>query len=100
MSAMSKQHKARASKQRPDFDPAIAIRSLYEALVAAESLAVTADEAATMLPPNPSSAEHRRTLARLHTLVHQTSDQVGEALEESEKALAQMTLVRGAKGAR
>lgn len=87
---MSKQHKARSSKRFPDFDPAIAIRSLYEALVVAEVLAVTADEAATMLPPNPSSAAHRRTLARLYTLVHQTLNQVGEALEESEGALAQM----------
>ena len=68
-------------------------------MVAAEALAVTADEAATTLPrcrqtrPQP----HRRTLARLCSLLHQTSAQVGEALEENEEALAQMALVRGAK---
>lgn len=80
---MSKQHNRRVWKRRPDCDPAIEIRSLYRALVVVEALAVTADEAATMLPPVPT-ASHRRNLARLYTLVHQTSDQVREALEESE----------------
>jgi len=37
------------------------------------------------------------TLARLYTLVHQTSDQVGEVLEESEDMLAQMATAPRAK---
>lgn len=65
---MSKQRdqRARRSKRQPsdDFDPDIAIRRLYRALVVVEALAVMADEAATMLPLVPSG-KHRRTLARL-----------------------------------
>ena len=49
------------------FDP----DRLYRDLVEVEALAVTAD--VTMLPPNPSGKKHRQTLARLYTLVGQTS---------------------------
>ena len=48
-------------------------------LVEVESLAIADDEAATMLPPNPS-ARHKRILARLYTLISKTANQAGGAL--------------------
>ena len=54
----------RLSKQpSPDnFDPGLLISLLYEDLVEVEALAITADEAVTMLPPRPSG-KYGRTMA-------------------------------------
>ena len=82
---------ARLSKQAPsdNFDPGVAIERLFRELVEVEALAIAADEAATMLPPNPS-AKHKRILARLFTLVSKTADQASEVLEKSEDMLARL----------
>jgi len=91
----------RLSKHAPSdkFDPGIAIGRLYRDLVEVEALAIAADEAATMLPPNPS-AKHKRILDRLYTLVSQTAHQASEALEESEDMLAQLSAHKAARAAR
>lgn len=80
--------KARPSKQpTQDFDPGLLIRLLYDELVEVEALAVTADEAATNLPSSPTG-KHKRTLARLFTLVAKTSGRAQGALERSEELVA------------
>jgi hypothetical protein len=86
---MRKQHKPRASKRQPaaDFDPSVPIARLYDDLVEVEALAVTADEAATMLPPTPS-AKRKRILARLTTLVSKTCSKACAALERVEELVA------------
>lgn len=53
---------------------------LYDALVELEALAVTADEAVTMLPAGPTG-KHKRTLAWLYSLVGKTAGQASTALE-------------------
>jgi hypothetical protein len=72
----------------PDnFDPGVLIALLYDDLVEVEALAVTADEAATNLPPRPRG-KHGRTLARLYTLVGKTSGRAQGALERGEELVA------------
>ena len=92
---------ARLSKQaRPDnFNPGLAIERLYRELVEVEALAIAADEAVTMLPPNPS-AKHKRILARLFTLVSKTAAQASQVLEESEDMLAQISTHMAARAAK
>jgi hypothetical protein len=92
---------ARLSKQPPpdNFNPGLAIEGLYRELVEVEALAIAADEAVTMLPPNPS-AKHKQILARLFTLVSKTADQAGEALEKSEDLLAQLAAHMAARPAK
>ena len=79
----------RLSKQpSPDnFDPGILINQLYEDLVEVEALAVTADEAVTELPPRPRG-KYGRTLARLYTLVGETSGRAQGALERGDELVA------------
>jgi hypothetical protein len=60
---------------------------------------IAADEAVTMLPPNPT-AKHKRILARLCTLVSKTADQASEALEKSEDMLAQRSAHMAARAAK
>ena len=48
------------------------IRCIYDALVELEALAITADEAVTMLPAGPTG-RYKRTLARLYSLVGRTA---------------------------
>jgi hypothetical protein len=55
------------------------IRHLYERLVELEALAVTADEAVTMLPAGPTG-RYRRTLARLYALAGRTAGQASATL--------------------
>jgi hypothetical protein len=57
----------------------ILIRRLYDALVELEALAVTADEAVTMLPAGPTG-RYKRTLARLYSLVGRTAGQANATL--------------------
>ena len=92
---------ARLSKQAPpdNFNPGLAIESLYRELVEVEALAIAADEAVTMLPPNPSG-KHKRILARLFTLVSKTADQASEALEKSEDMLAKLAAHMAARAAK
>ena len=92
---------ARLSKQaRPDnFDPGLAIERLYRELVEVEALAIAADEAVTMLPPNPS-AKRKRILARLCTLVTKTASQASEALEKSEDMMARLSAHMAARAAK
>lgn len=52
-----------------------------------------------MLPPTPS-AKHKRTLARLYTLVSQTANQAGWVLEKSEDMLAQLSAHEAARAAK
>jgi hypothetical protein len=73
--------------KRPAPDLGILIRILYDDLVEVEALAVTADEAVTMLPPNPTG-KHKRTLDRLFTLVGKTSSRAFAALERGEELVA------------
>jgi len=85
--------KHRRTKAKPpkrptqDFEPGLLIKLLYDELVEVEALAVTADEAATNLPPSPTG-KHRRTLARLFILVAKTSGRPQGALERSEELVA------------
>lgn len=73
----------------PDnFDPGFLIRRLYDDLVEIEALAVTADEAVTMLPPNPTGKKHKQTVARLYSLVGKTASRVFAALERGEELVA------------
>lgn len=60
------------------------IRRLYDALVELEALAITADEAVTMLPAGPTG-RHKRTLTRLYTLVGRTASQASAVLELGEE---------------
>jgi hypothetical protein len=92
---------ARLSKQAlsDNFDPGLAIGRLYRELVEVEALAIAADEAATMLPPTPST-KHRRILARLYTLVSQTANRAGWALEKSEDMIAQISALEAARAAK
>lgn len=91
--------KARPSK-RPthDIDPSIltTISLIYDDLVEVEALAVTADEAVTNLPPSPTG-KHKRTLARLFTLVGKTSGRAQSALERGEELVAQIAAARAGK---
>jgi hypothetical protein len=57
------------------------IQRLYDDLVEVESLAITADEAVTMLPSSPSG-KYKRTQARLYTLVGKTAGRASAALNE------------------
>ena len=70
--------------------PGVAIGRLYRELVEVEDLAIAADEAATMLPA-PPSAKHKRPLARRYTLVSQTANRAGWALEKREDMIAQLS---------
>jgi len=92
---------ARLSKPSPsdNFDPGIAVARLYSELVEVEALAIAADEAATMLPPN-SSVKQKRILARLIMLVSKTASQASEALEESEDVIAQHAAHMAARAAK
>ncbi len=67
----------------------LTIRLLYDDLVEAEALAITADEAATSLPVPSLTGKHKRTLSRLFTLVRQTSGSVSAARERGEELVAQ-----------
>jgi hypothetical protein len=82
-----------------NFDPGAAIGRLYTELIEVEALAIAADEAATMLPPNPS-AKHKQILARLYTLVAKTASQASEALEKSEDMLAKLAAHMAARAAK
>src|SRR5882672_1360622 len=77
------------------FDPGIltTISLVYEDLVEVKTLAVTADEAVTQLPPIPRG-RHKRTLARLYTLVGKTSGRAQGALEHGEELVAQIAAAR------
>jgi hypothetical protein len=92
--------KARPSKPTQDFDPGILISLLYDDLVEVEAIAVTADECVTSLPPSPTG-KHRRTLARLFTLVAKTSGRAQGALERVEELVvlhdAHLAAIRAAK---
>jgi hypothetical protein len=89
---MSKRnHRAKSPKRPSDnLDPGILIRLLYDDLVEVEALAITADEAVTSLPPSPKG-KHKRTLARLFTLVGKTSSRACAALERGEELVAMRT---------
>jgi len=91
----------RLSKPSPsdNFDPGLAFGRLYRELVEVEALAIAADEAATMLPPNPS-VKHKRILDRLITLVSKTAGQASAALEESEDMIAQHAAHMAARAAK
>ena len=99
-------NKPRRTKTRPskqptqDIDPAIltTIALVYDDLVEVEALAVTADEAVTNLPPSPTG-KHKRTLARLFTLVAKTSGRAQGALERSEELVALIAAARDGKRA-
>jgi hypothetical protein len=72
----------------PDnFALGLRIGRVYEALVELEALAITADEAVTSLPSTPTG-RHRRTLARLFSLVGSTASQATAALELGEDLVA------------
>jgi hypothetical protein len=92
---------ARLSKQAfsDNFNVGVALERLYSELIEVEALAIAADEAATMLPPNPS-AKHKRILARLYRLVNKTAGQAGEALERSEDMLDQFMAHMAARAAK
>jgi hypothetical protein len=60
------------------------IKRLYDALVELEALAMTADEAVSMLPAGPTG-RYKRTLTRLYTLVGRTADQASATLELGEE---------------
>jgi hypothetical protein len=91
---------ARLSKQPShNFNPGVLIELLYSDLVEVEALAVTADEAATMLPPIPS-AQHKRILARLSTLVSKTASQACAALERSEELVSLHAIHLAARAAK
>jgi len=86
---MKKPRNHRAKQPTPvNFDPGLLIDRLYRDLVEIEAIAVTADEAVTMLPPNPSGKTHRQTLSRLYVLVSQTSSKANAALERSQELVA------------
>jgi hypothetical protein len=63
------------------------IRRLYESLVEIEALAIGADEAVTNLPVTPTG-RHKRTIARLYSLVGRAAGRASEALEVGEELLA------------
>jgi hypothetical protein len=91
--------KSSPSACRPITRVACAIELLYSDLVEVEALAVTADEAATMLPPTPS-AKHNRILARLSTLVSKTASQACAALERSEELVSLHAIHLAARAAK
>lgn len=69
----------------PDnFTLGLRIRRIYDALVELEALAITADEAVTSLPAGPTG-RHKRTLARLYSLVGQTAGRATAVLELGEE---------------
>jgi hypothetical protein len=72
------------------------ISLLYDDLVEVEALAVTSDEAVTNLPVTPTG-KHKRTLARLYTLVAKTSGRAQGALERGEELVAQIAAARAGK---
>ena len=98
---MSKRnHRAKSPKRPSDnFDPGILIRLLYDDLVEVEALAITADEAVTSLPPSPTG-KHKRTLARLFTLVGKTSSRACAALERGEELVSLHEAHEAAQAAR
>jgi hypothetical protein len=75
-------------------DPDILIERLYGDLVEVEALAITADECVTMLPPFPLG-KHKRTLARLYTLVGKTAGRASATLERGEELVALREALRG-----
>jgi hypothetical protein len=77
-------------------DPSLLIRRLYDALVELEALAITADEAVTMLPAGPTG-RHKRILTRLYTLVGRTAGQASAVLELGEELVDLHEAARGAK---
>jgi hypothetical protein len=85
---MSKHRKPRRKvPKRPPPDnlaTSLLIRRLYDALVELEDLAMTADEAVSMLPAGPTG-RHKRTLTRLYTLVGRTAGQASSTLELGEE---------------
>ena len=70
-----------------NFDPGLLIGLLYDDLVEVEALAITADEAVTMLPSRPRG-KYGRTMARLYTLVGKTAGRASAALERGEELIA------------
>ena len=99
---MSRHRKPRpkVSKPRPvdNLAPEIltTISLLYDDLVEVEALAITSDEAVTQLPVTPTG-KHKRTLARLYTLVAKTSGRAQGALERGEELVAQIAAARDGK---
>ena len=92
-------NKPRRTKTRPSKQPTqTTIALVYDDLVEVEALAVTADEAVTNLPPSPTG-KHKRTLARLFTLVAKTSGRAQGALERSEELVALIAAARDGKRA-
>lgn len=91
--------KRKRTARRPELDLDIAVRLLHEDVLHVEALAITADEAATMLPPRPP-AEHKRLLARLTSLVSQTAGQATAALERSEDLIARLAAQLAAQPAK
>jgi hypothetical protein len=71
----------------PDnFTLGLRIRRIYDALVELEALAIGADEAVTNLPVTPTG-RHKRTIARLYSLVGQTSGRATAVLELGEELI-------------
>jgi hypothetical protein len=88
----------------PDnFTIRLRIRRIYDALVELEALAIGADEAVTNLPVTPTG-RHKRTIARLYSLVGQTSGRATAVLELGEELVdmheAVQTAKRAGRGAR
>lgn len=79
-------------------DPGILVERLYAELVELEGIAVTADEAVTMLPVILfPKGKHKRTMKRLYTLVGATAGRASAVLERSEDTLAQLAAPPGGK---
>jgi hypothetical protein len=84
----------------PDnFTIRLRIRRIYDALVELEALAIGADEAVTNLPVTPTG-RHKRTIARLYSLVGQTSGRATAVLELGEDLVDLHEAVQAAKPAR
>ena len=58
--------------------------TLRDLCVFTATLAMTADEAVSMLPAGPTG-RHKRTLTRLYTLVNRTAGQASSTLELGEE---------------
>jgi hypothetical protein len=75
-------------RRAPDnFTLRLRIRRIYDALVELEAIAIGADEAVTNLPVTPTG-RHKRTIARLYSLVGRAAGRASEALEVGEELLA------------
>jgi hypothetical protein len=71
-------------RRAPDnFTLRLRIRRIYDALVELEALAIGADEAVTNLPVS-TTGRHKRTIARLYSLVSSTATQASAVLEMGE----------------